>query len=261
MKPTLLELVQRVLTEINGDEVNSITDTEEAEQVAGHIKAVYNNMLSSGTWPHTRRTIVITPYSDTNYPTHFVVDDNVKEVLSISYNTADLGETRRRYTTMKYKDPDSFLRLLNSRNSDDADVDIVIDNTGIELLILNDKNPEYYTSFNDKDLVFDSYNSEVEATLQQSKVQAQGYIIPALLIADDTEIDLPIDAFSALLEESIARVQFKMREFQDVKSERESFKQRSNMSRKNWLVNGGIKYPNYGRGSSRWSQTNLLKKD
>ena len=247
MKQNLLQMVQDVLEEINGDEVNSITDTEEAEIVAGHIKRTYRNLSSNSNWPHTRSLVVLTPRSDVNFPTHVTVQDNVKKVEKVLYNIIKTGETDKNYQEIDYLDFEDFMRKIHMRKSSDTDTDIVIDDSGIELLIKNDKRPEYYTSIDDVNIVFDSYDSVVDSTIQQSKLQAWGLTIPDFQVTDDFVPNLPPDAFSLLMEESIARCNFKMRQIVDQKSEAESRKQSRWMSRQNWVVSGGIKYPNYGR--------------
>ncbi len=251
MTQTLLEIVQTVLEEIDGDTVNSITDTEESEQIAGFVKTVYRNIMSNNTWPHTRRAVTLTARSDSAFPSHMLVNEDVKEMISIRYNTIKNGETRKKYTLLTYKDPDEFLNILNRRDSTATNVDTIIDDSGIELLIMNDKAPQYYTSFDDENLIFDSYDSAVDSTLQANKFQAQGYVIPTFTLDDDFIPDLPIDAFSMLIEEVISRAQLKLRQVQDAKSEQESQRQRRSMSRKNWVVSGGIRYPNYGRNRTR----------
>ena len=247
MSQTLLEMVQDVLSEIGGDEVNSIGDTEEADFIARLFRTTYRDLSSHTSWPHTRRAVALTARSDSNYPTHFIVNADVKKLISINYDIRENGETRRRYKQMTYKDPDDFLVYLNKRDNTQSNVDIVIDDSGIELLILNDQAPTYYTSFDDTNLIFDSYDSAVDSTLQESKLQAQGYIIPEFQLVDSFTPDLPPDAFSLLYQETLSRVQLKAREFQDVKAEQEATKQSRWMSRNAFRVNGGIRYPNYGR--------------
>lgn len=254
MKKTLLEIVQDILIDLNSDEVNSIADTEDSEQVARHVRATYNAIINKDTWPHTRRALTLVPRSDSNFPTHMVIQENVRELGTINYNKADVDDTRKRYEPVTYLEPDDFLRRTNKRHSDESDVDTVVDDSGIELLISNDKAPQWFTSFNDKDLVFDSYDSKVDATLQGSKLQASGYILPDFRLEDGFVPDLPADAFSFLIEEATSRCQFKMRQITDQKAEQESGRQRRKMSRKSWAVNGGIKYPNYGRKSYRHSR-------
>lgn len=247
MKKTLLQLVQQILSDIDGDEVNSISDTEESEQVARHVQSAYEAIVSNTNWPHTRRAVALTPRSDSAFPTHMTVNEDVKEMISIRYNVAKVGEASKTYKLMKYLDPDQFLNKINKRDNEQDNTDVIIDDSGIELLILNDKAPEYYTSFNDESVIFDSYDSEVDATLQDSKTQAQGYIIPAFSLTDSFVPDLPVDAFSLLYEEATSRAQLKLRQIQDVKAETESQKQSRWQSRKSWVVSGGIRYRDYGR--------------
>lgn len=247
MSRTLLEMVQDVLSEINGDEVNSISDTEESDFIARLFRTTYRDLSSHTSWPHTRRAIALTARSDTNFPTHFILNENVKKLISVNYDVRKNGETRRKYQPMVYKDPDEFLVILNRRDNTQATTDIIIDDSGIELLIRNDKAPEYYTSFDDVNLIFDSYDSAVDSTLQESKLQAQGYIIPDFQLVDSFVPDLPTDAFSLLYQETLSRAQLKAREFQDLKAEQEAVKQSRWMSRNAFRVNGGIRYPDYGR--------------
>lgn len=245
-KKTLLDIVQRILVDLNGDAVNSIGDTEEAEEVASHVRSVYLNLVSHTEWPHTRRAVTLIPFSDNAHPTHMSVAEDYKRLCFINYNRAKLGEDRKMYKPVQYLDPDKFLMKTNSRDNTSDRVDIILDTSGIELLISNDKHPEWYTSFNDIELVFDSYDKEVDDTLQESKVQAQAYIIPQFTIADTFVPDLPPDAFAYLIEESISRCQLKMRQFQDIKSEAEAQKQSRWLSQSNFVVKGGIKFPDWG---------------
>lgn len=247
MKMSLLEIVQTILSDMDGDEINSISDTEEAEQVASHVKSVYRALVSNAEWPHTRRAVALVPNSDNNYPTHMTVKEELKQLISVNYNKANLGDTRKLYRPVSYLDPDDFLRKINYRDNTKSNVEVITDYSGIELLIVNDKSPDYYTSFDDVVIVFDSYDKSVDSSLQQSKLQAQGYIIPDFTISDSFVPDLPSDAFSLLVERSTERAQFKMRQFEDMVSGREAQKQSRRMSRKAWTVNGGIKYRDYGR--------------
>jgi hypothetical protein len=247
MTQSLLDIVQTILSDIDGDEVNSINDTEEANQVARIVKNNYLNLVSNTTWPHTRRALTIVPYSDSALPTHMKVAENLKELSGVFYNCAKLGETRKQYKEMKHLEPDDFLRKLNVRDNSKTNVRTIIDPSGVELFVLNDKAPEYFTSFDDVVMIFDSYDEDVDDTLQDVKFQAHGYIIPDFNLEDDFIPDLPPDAFSLLINKATSDAQLKLRQMQDMKAESESIKQSRWMSRKSWRVAGGIRYPNYGR--------------
>ena len=47
MRKSLLEIVQTILLDMSGDEVNSIQDTEEALQVASIVQNTYLAMMSN----------------------------------------------------------------------------------------------------------------------------------------------------------------------------------------------------------------------
>lgn len=248
---TLLRIVQDVLSDMSSDEVNSVSDTSEALQVANIVRATYRAMLSNRNWPHTRRTLRLTSYGGSSYPTHMVLPSNVKEVISLNYNKVKLGETKLNYKPVYWKEPEEFLRYTNYRNNDNSNVDIITDPSGVQLLIINDKAPEYYTSFNDVDIVMDSYDSDVETNLQQSKTQLLCYInLDDLEIDDDAIPDLPQEAFMALVEEVKSRASIKIGDEPDIKSEEEARRQQRWNARKSWRVSGGIRFPNYGRKSS-----------
>lgn len=247
MSKTLLAMTQSILSDMSGDDVNSIFDTEEAEQVARIIVSTYEAMMSNTNWRHTRRLTSLTSFSDNTKPTHFDVPETIKEIVSINYDKIKNGETRKQFREVLYQEPDDFLRRLNTRDNTSSFIQTVTDPSGVTLLISNNKAPEWYTSFNDVDIVMDSFDSDVESTLQSSKLQVLAYVMPSFTLSDDSVPDLPVDAYAQLVEESTARCQWKNREFQDITAINEAGRQRRWNSRKSWKVGGSTKYPNYGR--------------
>lgn len=254
MKPNLLAITQEILSDMDSDIINSIDDTDEAGQVAQIVKSTFEAMISNRNWPHTKRMINLIPSGDSNFPVYMTIDEDIKEMISIFYEKHRDGDTRLRYDEVFWKDPDDFLRLTNKRDSDSVNILTIIDPTGVQLLIQNDRSPTWYTSFDDETLIFDSYDSTVDNTLQASKTQARAYIMPEFELTDTYIPDLPKEAFSALIEEAKSKAQFKLRQMQDIKSEQEASRQQRWLSRKAWTVNGGIKYPDYGRKRYRYTK-------
>ncbi len=246
-KLTLLQIVQDILSDMDSDEVNSIDDTYESEQVAQIVKSTYYAMMSNRNWPHLKKLIQFDASGDTSQPTHMTLPDGLKELIFLNYNKVEYGDTAKNYQEIKYLSPDAFLRRCNLRDSDDDDVDTIQDDSGIELLILNDTAPTYYTTFDEEVVVFDSYDSEVDTTLQASKVQALGYVFPEWSHVDSHVPDLPEEAFMALQEEAKSRAMFKLKQMTDSKAEQEATRQQRWLARKAWTVEGGVRYPNYGR--------------
>lgn len=251
MKMTLLELTQDILNDMDSDSVNSIFDTFESEQVAQIIKTTYFSLMSTREWPHLRQTIQLVPSTDQAKPTHMYVPDGVMRMVSLNYNKARDGETRKLYQNVSWREPDHFLQMTNAQNSDSDNIDVIMDDSGIELLIANDRHPTYFTSFDDKTLIFNSYDKSVDDTLQNSKTQALAYVMPDWQTTDTFVPDLPEEAFMALLEEAKSRAMVKLKQIEDPKSEQEAQRQHRWLSRNSWKVKGGIKTPNYGRNSRK----------
>lgn len=249
MKYNLLEIVSDILNDMDSDFVSDINDTDEAAQVAQIVKTTYQAMMSNRNWPHTLGMLNLTAPADNTLPTHMTMPDNVKELVSVFYDVRKVGETRLQYRQLKYLDPDDFLRYTNARNSDSANASVINDPTGVKLILMKNKAPEYYTSFDDNTMVFDSYDMLVDTTIQSNKTQARAYSIPPFELTNEFVPDLPDEAFSALIEEAKSKAMFKLKQMQDVKAEQEAGRQNRWLSQKAWKVHEKDIYPNnYGRG-------------
>lgn len=247
MKMTLLEIVQDILNAMDSDQVNTISETIESDQIAQIVKSTYFELISRRDWPHLKEMFQLDASGSTSYPSHMSVPDRIVEVRDVQYNIAKTGETRKKYVPIKYLTPDAFLCYTNPRNSDSSNIDVVVDYSGVDLLIRNDTAPSCWTSFDDENIVFDSYDSVVDSTLQSSKSQCFGIKHPTWTASDAFYPDLPDDAFPLLLAESKTIAQFQVRQFQDQAAAQQAQRQRYRMSRKSWTAKGGTRYPNYGR--------------
>ena len=195
MKKTLLELVQSILSDMDSEPVNSISDSIEAEQIASVIEDTYFNFISARDIPEHRQLIKITSLSDSTKPTHFKYVG--KEIYWLRYNIDEVTGTN--YREVKFIEPGDFV----TRNVDTSNTLIVPDvQAGTELIIRNDRMPSFYTSFDDEHIVMDAYKSSVESTLQNSKTQAYGVVYPTFTISDTFTPDLDDTLFPYLLAES-----------------------------------------------------------
>lgn len=251
MKLTLLEMVQDILNDLDSDEVNSINDTVESQQVAQIIKTCFQEQIANRNWPHLRKLIQLDSVGESERPNYLRIPPRVKELLSFSYQASKLGETKKQIIDIKYKEPDAFLRYVATRNSDADTVASILDYSGSVLLINTNKAPEYWTSFDDKYIVTDSYNKDVDDTLQKSKTQCIAYVEPAWVHNDDGIPDLPDEAFPGLLEEAKSTAFLVLKQMSNQKAEQKSARQSRWLSRKAWAAHGGIQYENYGRKSRR----------
>jgi len=251
MKRTLLGLVQDILNDLDSDEVNSIDDTIESQQVANIVRTCYYEMLSNRNWPHMRKIIQLEASGDLAKPNYLKLPEGLKELSFFKYETQKDGDNRILLNDVKYKEPDSFLRLISQRNSTNTNVQTVQDFGGTKLLVFNDAAPQYWTSFDDVYLVTDAFDAAVDDTLQQEKSQCVAYIYPTWVHEDSFTPDLPIEAFSALFNESKSTASLNIKQMMDNKAEQKVSRQNRWLARKAWRAHGGVKYDDYGRKSRK----------
>ena len=246
-KLTLLDIVQSILSDMDGDEVSSISDTVEATQVAQIVKDTYFEILGSRHWPHLDQLIQLTAGTATTSPTHMATTDSWNELEWVKYNVRKATDTKDIYQDIIYLTPKEFTDLTNARDSSKTDVDTITHSGTLKLFILNDTAPKYWTTFNDETLVFDAYDSGVETNLQQSKSQCWGNVQGTWVNTDTAIPDLPAKAFAYLLSEAKSTASSSLRQAGNAKEEQKSRRQRVFLARDKWRVGGGMQFPHYGR--------------
>ena len=248
MKMTLIEMVQDILSDMDGDVVNSISDTPDSQQVAQILKTTYYELLALSTWPHTGKLMSLEASTDINRPNYLRLPENVYELQEVWYNTSDDLDTDNRYTRIEVITPSDFLKMVSRRSSDNEEVDVVEDFSGAKLHIYNNKGPRWCTSFDDEWLVFDAWNKDVDDTLQSSKNQAMVFEYPSFTLVDNHVPDMPAKYFPYYLSEAKSVAFNALKQLPNQKEEQRSRRQRTRLvteSRRtrNYLVRS----PNYGR--------------
>lgn len=204
VKRTVLAMTQKILSSMNSDEINSVTDTEEASQVAEVIIQMYEDILSSRYWPHLRRVTTLTALADATRPTMFEIPTNIAHIYTIKYNKKAAAGDDDLWVDVIYKAPEEFMDIVNARSSSASNVldsnDML---TNMSYMVKTDVAPTYWTTMDQKYAIFDAYDSDVDSTLQESKQQVFAYVYPDLSAPDDaTVVDLPLEEFSRLMAEA-----------------------------------------------------------
>lgn len=186
---TLLNVVQDSLESMDSDNVSSIYDTEEAEQIANIAKQTYEYMHSVYDWPYQKKLYSLQGLNDTDFPTYLRIPQEVSEVLWVKYRGEPIG----------YISPEKFIEVSDSRrqayDNGDTRIEKVDSLEGISLYIRNDRDPDCYTSFDNKHLITLSYDSTKDTTLHENNTSAHCVITPSLVIADNTVPFLPDNMF------------------------------------------------------------------
>lgn len=245
IKKTLLQIVQDILSDLDSESVNSISDTVEAQQVASIVEKVFYQIIATRKVPEHAELLKLTALSDSNYPTHFYYPDNVKEISWVTYDVSD--DNSFEYREIQWVDPIDF---LNRTDSISENYTIVSDkNGGTKMRIRNNSMPTFYTSFDDEYIVFDAHDSSIDATLQASKVRAYGIKYPIFDKSDDDYIpDIDATFFPYLLAESTSTAQSLLKGGSDPKIEQAARRQKSWIQNDLYKTSGRDKrFNNYGR--------------
>lgn len=202
IRQTLLEIVQDLLASVEDDEVNSITDTETATRVANIVKENYYNIISAAELPEHHTFFELDTSSDPNKPTVMSLPTSVASIQFLKYNVTD-GATAD-FRDMRFIPLDTFLeRMYNLDETEDnvTRFTLTISGATIDFLVLNDKPPEYYTTFDDNTIVFDSYVEDTETFLLKNKTLGYGQVLPTFELLDTYVPDLDSKQFSLLINE------------------------------------------------------------
>jgi hypothetical protein len=246
-KQTLLQIVQDILSSLNSDNVNSITDTREAQQVAVECRRVFFNMVNSKVWPSTEALIQLDASVDLTKPNFLILKEAVIHMDDMKYDCRKAYADPPDYQSVIYKDYRDFLEIVMNRNPGDSRVTTVMDYRGTPLFIYNDCAPTYFSSFDDTHIVFDSYNSAVDSTVQSSKTQAFSRIEPSFVLSNDFIPDIPAHLFSYYTTECLAWSFVIIKEMANEKVELVAAEQKAWLSQNKHRIKGQRVYPDYGR--------------
>lgn len=194
MKSTLLEATQEILAALDSDEANSISDTVEADQVARILRATYYDCAVDIQLLEHHTVFGLEASGDTAKPTLMTLPDNVTRLDNIKYDNRDDGDTNPNYLQVMWMDFDDFVTLQQSLREETTDVgSLVIEGDNDDeftVMYRTNKHPQYYTTFNNRTIIFDSFDEDIDTTLQQSKTLCAGVIYPEFTMEDSFTVDL-----------------------------------------------------------------------
>ena len=205
---TNLSMVQNILSSMDSDNVNSISDTEEAMQVETVIQETYENITSRRQWEFLRKTRQLENVSDVTRPTKFKIPDNVTRVTCFRYKAFKENTDPQEFSwkELKYLLPCDFIDHVQSRNITQLDAEgraiTSLNDDSVEMYIITDVEPEFWTSFDDKFIYLDNWvqadsNTVVQGRTSVTVVEQQPFV------TGDTAIQaLPPEMFPLLVSES-----------------------------------------------------------
>ncbi len=208
IKYNLLEMVQLILSSLDSDEVNSYDDTVESNQVALLLKSVYYDMASELNLPSSNETFELEASGDVNKPCLMIMPSNVIELTAVNYDNMLSTESYSNYLEVKPMSFDDFLEMqtpLRDQTTNVGEQDITVNSETFEVMYKSNKMPQYYTVIDDDQLLFDSYDSDEDSTLQKSKTWAWGKVYPSWTFSDTFTPELNPQLFSLYINRAKTR--------------------------------------------------------
>lgn len=202
---TLLDYVQTILSSMDSDEVASISATVESLQVANVVKTVYNDIVSRTDLPEYNTLFELNASTDALKPVLMTRPEDVLHIEWIQYDCILDGDTTPNYVMIPFCPLAQFLQRVNSLDTDESNVgtmSLTIASDTITFPYRNDKAPEFYTTFDDHQIVFDSYDSAVDTTLQKEKTRCFGKKDQSFQMVDTFIPFIDRDLSTLLLNES-----------------------------------------------------------
>lgn len=240
-KLILLDMVQDILDSMNGDEVNSISDTVESMQVARAIVTCYHELHAGRDHPSSQSLIKLDSLGDTTRPNYLKLPDTVKNIKWVKYNGL----------TIKYVAPETFLSDAYDL-AGNTNINLIVDPLfSANFYITNDQDPTTWTTFDNQYLIFNGYDSTVDTTLQQAKSLCWGQLDPVYVLDDNSYAPyLDGDEYPGLLAEARSYCFINYKQVSNSKAEQQAKRQQVRQQNDLWRADQRRPYnrtPNYGR--------------
>ena len=247
---TLLEMTKNILSALDEDDVENIDDTPSSAQVVETIKEIYYQIVQNDNVPELKK---LHQLDVGTAPVGLQIPSDISKIEWIKYDKKRASDTRTFYSEVIYKEPLEFLNICNSLNSDSVDVEQFTEpsNNTVSFSILNNKPPQYWTSFNDLDIIFDSYDLAVDALgVDTAKTQVYGQRVPEWTANNDFTPALDENRYAYFLLEAKATCFANLKQQPNVKIEQQVRQQKSKQQNDLYRYNQDnyrLRQPGFGR--------------
>lgn len=226
---TLKEMVDIILSAMDSDEVNSITDTVESNQVALLLKSIYYDIATDLGLPEHDTLFELTSSGDSTKPVLMTLPTTVARLDSISYDRRSSTETNVDYTGVEFLTIKDFIdrqQGLRNHTTGVAQMEITLNGDTFSFMYYTDRFPSYYTVIGDNSIVFDAHDSTIDATLQSDKTICEGSLYPTFTLSDTFTPDLDPTQFSYYLNKAKVRAFAELKQVTNEEASMEARRQR-----------------------------------
>jgi hypothetical protein len=190
---------------MDSDEVSSINDTVESQQVAKVIKSTYFDIINRANLPDQYTLFQLNASGDASKPTLMTLPSGFESIKWIKYDSQTSVDDHPMFKQILPLPLEEFLHIMHLIDSTADNVGTFVQTIGVDditFIYYNDRAPIYYTSFDDGTVIFDGYDSAVDTTLQRSKSMGWGKKNIDWTMDDSFIPDLDDKEFPLLLNEA-----------------------------------------------------------
>ena len=222
---TLLEMVQQVGKSISSDEISTLGESIEAEDIETIVLNVLEDIVNRREWTWRQNQVRRgTPVGGTEV-TSLELPDDCDTLQVLRYRNSTDATTNRSYEEVKYIYPEDFLELCEQQAAGNPGTDTVLIGSA-EIFVRNNKPPQFYTSFKQGVVMMDSYDSAVDptgVTTANSLLTCVVGIDTSGAAGNPTYVpDMPTRFFPLWLQESQAVASQQLRKMPNDRAEREA---------------------------------------
>lgn len=239
-----------ILSSLDGDEVNSISDTVESSQIATILKNSYYDIISSLDLPEHKTLFELTA-TGISTPVVMTKPTDITDIEWLKYDYYTANDPQHQFLPVSFVDLKTFLEMSYALNPSDSDVETcnvsTFNSDSLVLNYYNDRHPKYFTSYDDNTILFDAYDASEDAFLQKTKTQGFGLSIPTWTASDGFTPDLDARQFTLLLNEAKAQASIELKQASNPKAERRARRGWIQAQRTKKNVDKSVGYIGYGR--------------
>lgn len=257
MRYTLLKMTQLIASSMDSDEVSDIDDSVESRQIVDLIEQTYNDITSQIDFPEQFDLFELEPSLDVTRPTVMYIPQRIAKVEWLQYDHSEPGGTDRMWRYVLPMTRGQFFNRMNNLESDRADVyqyEYLVGTETFDVRGLNSKHPSYYTTVDNRTLIFDNFLASDDITLVGNRTMGYGQVIYPFVRENEWVAHLEPKQFTLWFNESKALCFAELKQVQNAKAERNARRGWTQSQRKKSTTDASAVRgwtPDYGRRGTR----------
>src|SRR5688572_29798877 len=120
MKYTLLDMNQSIMSSMGSDEINSINDTTESQQVSIIIRTAYYDLIDRLNLPEHYSIVTLDASGDADKPTLMTLPSTVNYLKWLQYDRATEDEPNVNMHELTFVSIEEFLRMTDQLDIDET---------------------------------------------------------------------------------------------------------------------------------------------